>query len=211
MPRESGRPSHSSVSVVVHFWRPLTLWRLPGTFGLYGGTSLSVYLKQEAPTSESLNSLSTKLVTGGTYKWPPLPKLTFNFAVMTARASQEAIRLNIEGDRQAPRLIPHDREEEESISLDGCSEEVPERRVLPEDVVEIIAPLLKEKPKPLESFEDPCIPDFVKSVTRGMGFTEPTVIQKYCRLSLIKPSRLLCSDATWSQLRKPARARPSAT
>lgn len=49
-----------------------------------------------------------------------------------------------------------------------------------EDSVEVIAPLLNEKPTPLTSFEDDCIPDFVKSVVRTMGFKEPTIIQKYC-------------------------------
>lgn len=70
------------------------------------------------------------------------------------------------------------------------------KAIFPEDVVEIIAPLLKEKPQPLVSFEDTCIPEFVKHVVRGMGFTEPTVIQKYCRQQFIQQSPSLSWDVT---------------
>lgn len=57
-----------------------------------------------------------------------------------------------------------------------------------EDVVEVIAPLLNEKPTPLTSFDDACIPDFVKHVVKVLGFKEPTIIQKYCTLQLFSHS-----------------------
>lgn len=50
-----------------------------------------------------------------------------------------------------------------------------------DDNVEVVAPLLKEKPEPLLSFDDPCIPDFVKKCIGMLGFTVPTTIQKYCK------------------------------
>lgn len=51
-----------------------------------------------------------------------------------------------------------------------------------DDNVEVLAPLLKDKPEPLLSFDDPCIPEFVKKCVNSLGFRVPTTIQKYCKL-----------------------------
>lgn len=70
--------------------------------------------------------------------------------------------------------------ESEEEEIDNLRSNTPQS--LGEDSVEVIAPLLNEKPTPLTSFEDACIPDFVKTVVRTMGFKEPTIIQKYCMI-----------------------------
>lgn len=68
---------------------------------------------------------------------------------------------------------------------EGGDNQTSSEPLVTEDVVEIIAPLLKEKPLPLLSFDDPCIPEFVKHVVRNLGFIQPTIIQKYCSLLFI--------------------------
>jgi hypothetical protein len=78
--------------------------------------------------------------------------------------------------------------EEEEVEVERTQNSGPAN----EDVVEVIAPLLKEKPKPLTSFDDDCIPEVVKSVVKTMGFKEPTIIQKYCMIQLFSdPHRLV--------------------
>lgn len=106
---------------------------------------------------------------------------------MASRIVGDGLR-DYDRDLERERRVEHRHERivAENLRSDDDQEEMDEQgdqNDLPqEDIVEIIAPLLKEKPQPLNSFDDPCIPDFVKHVVKSMNFTEPTVIQKYCSL-----------------------------
>lgn len=52
----------------------------------------------------------------------------------------------------------------------------------PADKVEIISSHDDKQPVPLASFEDACLPEFVRHAIRALGFKEPTAVQKYCNL-----------------------------
>lgn len=56
--------------------------------------------------------------------------------------------------------------------------EVPEV-IKPEDVVELESKYLKEPIVPIDSFNDPLLPQFVKTTAQYNGFIKPTPIQRY--------------------------------
>lgn len=93
---------------------------------------------------------------------------------------------DVERDQRVQQRYGRFFEEEEINSVEEEDQAVkPGSSTSSEEIVEIEAPQLKTKPKPLCSFEDESIPDFVKQVVRHMGFTQPTIIQKYCKTMLL--------------------------
>jgi hypothetical protein len=105
---------------------------------------------------------------------------------MQTRAGDELKRLDDqrdwERDARVQRRYGRFFDEDDEDSVDEGSLPTPSaQKTCEEEIVEVIAPQLKTTPEPLTSFEDASIPEFVRQVTRQMGFTAPTVIQKYCR------------------------------
>lgn len=88
-----------------------------------------------------------------------------------------------------------DRRVQARIQFDNVQENLPQYRVGdfqeegivkkqidPADKVEIISSHDEKPTTPLTSFDDACLPDFVKHAIRCLGFKEPTAVQKYCNL-----------------------------